>query len=380
MRIREFLLERYFGEHEFTARFLLSSSDPETMSVAELLAYADPATQQDWDELRLGYTDSQGAPALREAVAAHYSTANPQDVVVFAAPEEAIFHLANTILEPGDHFIGMTPAYQSSYEIPRAIGAEVTLVALHASTRWTLDVDELAAAMRPTTKLIYLNFPHNPTGAMITREALRHIVELARRNGTYLLSDEVYRGLEHDPDDRLPPAADMYERGISMAGLSKAYGLPGLRLGWIACRDRQLCRALVAAKDYTTICNSAPSEVLAKIAVQASEPIIAAGRQRIVANTALVRDFAARWPDVYRWLEPQAGSVCFPELRLPIPIGDFTRSLLEQRGVLLVPGTLFDTPGGFFRVGLGRANLPEALAELETFTADRAWTKTGART
>lgn len=369
MRIRDFQLERYFGRHEFTARYLLSSSDPETMPLRELLTYADESTRRDWNDLRLGYTESEGAPALREAIAAQYATGSADDVVVFSAPEEAIFHVAGVLLEPGDHFVGITPAYQSSYEVPRALGAEVTLVPLRPGPRWTLDVDELAAALRPNTKLLYLNFPHNPTGAMISAAQLEQIIERARASGTYVFADEVYRGLEHDVADRLPAVADGYERGISLAGMSKAYGLPGLRIGWIACRDDAVRRALIAAKDYTTICASGPSEVLATIAVRAADAIIGACRARIIANKALVGDLMGRWPDVYRWLEPQAGSVCFPELRLPIPISEFAEQLLDERGVLLVPAPIFDADGNFFRVGLGRANLPEALAELEAFTA-----------
>src|ERR1700722_8352271 len=167
VRFRDFKLERYFGEWEFTARILLGSSDPESMRLPELLALADEDGHRRWDELWLGYTESPGLPALREAIAEGFDTCDPEEVLVFSAPEEAIFHVASAVLEPGDQMVGITPAYQSSYEVPRSAGAEITLVPLRADHGWTLDLDELADAVTGRTKLIYVSFPHNPTGAML---------------------------------------------------------------------------------------------------------------------------------------------------------------------------------------------------------------------
>lgn len=259
MRFGDFKLERYFGEWEFSARILLGSSDPESMRLPELLALADADGRRRFEELWLGYTESAGLPALREAVAGRYAACQPGDILVFSAPEEAIFHVAAAVLEPRDHMVGITPAYQSSYEIPRALGAEVTLVPLREDRGWALDLDELAARLTSRTKLIYVNFPHNPTGAMISPAGQRRLAELADSCGAWLFSDEVYRGLEFDPADRLPAAADLYPRAVSLGGLSKAYGLPGVRLGWTACRDAGLNQRLLEAKDFTTICAAAPA-------------------------------------------------------------------------------------------------------------------------
>ncbi|HEY3733367.1 MAG TPA: aminotransferase class I/II-fold pyridoxal phosphate-dependent enzyme [Streptosporangiaceae bacterium] len=367
MRFRDFRLERYFGEWEFTASILLGSSDPESMRLPELLALADEDCRRRWDELWLGYTETAGLPALREAVAGQYAACGPEDVLVFSAPEEAMFHIAAGVLEPGDHMVGLAPAFQSSYEIPRSLGAGLTLVPLREDRGWALDIDELAAAVTGRTKLIYVNFPHNPTGAVLSNLDQQRLIELADSCGAHLFSDEMYRGLEFDPADRLPPAADLHPRAISLGGLSKGYGLAGVRLGWTVCRDRELTRRMLAAKDFTTICASSPSEVLALIAVRAADRLTARALNRITGNLGLVDEFLGKRPDLLRWVRPRAGSVGLPELLPDMPVAEFCEKLVTSRGVLLVPGGMFEMTSNHFRLGLGRANLPEGLAELGSF-------------
>ena len=367
MRFRDFRLERYFAQWEFSAKILLGSSDPESMRLGELLELADPDGRRRWEELWLGYTESAGLPALREAIADQADVCETEDVLVFSAPEEGIFHVAAAVLEPGDHMVGITPAYQSSYEIPRSLGAEITLVPLRADRGWTLDTDELGAAVTSRTRLIYVNVPHNPTGAMLSPAAQRRVVELADRCGAYLFSDEVYRGLEFDPADRLPAAADLYPRAISLGGLSKAYGLPGVRLGWTLCRDGALNRRMQAAKDFTTICAAAPSEVLALIAVRARDRLIDRSLTGIMRNLALVDEFIGSRPGALRWVRPRGSSIGFPELLLDMPVARFCERLVTEQGVLLVPGAMFDVHSNHFRIGLGRASLPAGLAALGEF-------------
>jgi aspartate/methionine/tyrosine aminotransferase len=367
VRFRDFRLERYFGQWEFSAKILLGSSDPESMRLPDLLALADDDGRRRWEQLWLGYTESEGLPELRETIAAQFASCQPSDILVFSAPEEAIFHVAAATLEPGDHMVGITPAYQSSYEIPRTVGADLTLVPLRENLGWSLDLDELAAAVTGRTKLIYVNFPHNPTGAVMSSADQQRLVALADSRGAYLFSDEMYRGLEFDPADRLPAAADLYPRAISLGGLSKAYGLPGVRLGWIACRDPQLYQHLVAAKDFTTICSAAPSEVLALIAVRAADQLVARSLTGILRNLALVDDFVAQRPEAVRWVRPRASSVGFPELLLDLGVDEFCSRLVASTGVLLVPASMFETGTNHFRLGLGRANLPAGLAALGEF-------------
>lgn len=378
MRFEPFKLERYFADWEFTAPYLLSSSDPESMRLTELLEYASPADRARWDEAWLGYTESAGMPELRAAIAARYPGIEPHHVTVFAAPEEAIFHHCNARLAPGDHLIGLLPSYQSSYEIPRAIGAEVTLLPLRPELGWQPDLIELVGAIRPNTQMIYLNSPHNPTGSVLPARSLEAILQIAARHDLDVLSDEMYRGLEFDPADQLPAAATRYRRAVSLGGMSKVYGLPGLRLGWTVCLDEAINERMVAAKDYTTICSPGPSELLTLIAVRATDQLIARTMDRTRANLELVDAFFEKWSQLFSWVRPKAGTLGFPQLRADIPVETFCRDLVREDGVLLVPGGVFDHPGNHFRIGFGRANLPTALDHFDAHLT-RAYAGTATR-
>ncbi|WP_163996138.1 aminotransferase class I/II-fold pyridoxal phosphate-dependent enzyme [Pyxidicoccus caerfyrddinensis] len=367
MRIPDFKLERYFARYEFSAPYLLCSSDIEGWRLKDLLALADPDALARWEGLTLGYTESTGLPALRQELAALYPGLAPEDVLTFAGAQEAVFVLMNVLLGPGTHAVVTWPGYQSLYEVARATGAEVTLLPLREEDGWALDLDALRRALRPDTRLLVVNFPHNPTGALPDRATFDALCALADERGIHLLSDEVYRLLEYDARDTLPSAAERTPRGISLGVMSKAMGLAGLRVGWLACRDADLLRRCMAFKDYTTICNSAPSEVLALIALRAKEQVLARSRNILAANLALLDAFFARHADTFRWVRPRAGSVAFPRLLRDTPVARFTEEFVEREGVLLLPGDVYDFPGNHFRLGLGRMNLPDALARLERY-------------
>ena len=272
VRIPDFALERFFARWEFAVEHLLCASDVQAYPMAELLALADGETRALWDGLELGYTESTGHPLLRREIAALYETIEPDDVLTFVGAEEAIFCLANVLLGPGDHAIVTWPAYQSLYEVGRAAGADVTLHELHESDGWAIDIDRLRAQVTPATRLIVVNTPHNPTGMLIDRPTYEALVAIAAESGAHLLVDEVYRGLEFDESDRLQAGADALDRGISLGVMSKAYAMAGLRVGWLATHDRELLGRLAAFKDYTTICSSAPSEILSIIALACRPP------------------------------------------------------------------------------------------------------------
>jgi aspartate/methionine/tyrosine aminotransferase len=361
MSIRPFKLERYFAEHEFNVPFLLSTSDPESLTLQELLEIADEESLALWRGLSLGYTESQGHPLLRGEIARMYRRIEPDQVLVLA-PEEGIFVAMHVLLEPGDHVIVTFPGYQSLYEVAASLGCEVTRWILTPSGKsWSLDLERLTQAITSRTRLLVINFPHNPTGHLPDESVLKRIVALARRHELILLSDEMYRLLEYDPDRRLPPLCDLYERGISLSGLSKSFALPGLRIGWLATRQAAWLREMQALKDYTTICSSAPSEVLAIAALRARERIIARNLGIIRENLAIVDRFMAEHQAWFDWLRPTAGSVAFPGWRESQDIDRFCQRLREEEGVLLVPASIFDYPGQHFRLGLGRRSLPQAL-------------------
>ena len=366
MRIAEFALERYFAQWEFAVEHLLCASDVQGYPMAELLALADDETRSLWDGLELGYTESTGHPLLRREIAALYETIEPDDVLTFAGAEEAVFCLMNVLLGPGDHAIVTWPGYQSLYELARAAGAEVTLHELHESDGWALDLDLLRRQVTPATRLIVVNAPHNPTGMLPDRATFDGLVAIAAEAGAHLLVDEVYRGLEFDEADRLPAGADALPTGLSLGVMSKAYAMAGLRIGWLATRDRDLLGRIAAFKDYTTICSSAPAEILSIIALRAGERVLARSRAIIAANLERLDAFFDDWPDRFAWVRPRAGSIGFPRLTVPgIRIDDWAAELVEAEGVLLLPGSQFGHPGNHFRIGFGRTDLPVALERLE---------------
>ncbi|MCQ1536997.1 aminotransferase class I/II-fold pyridoxal phosphate-dependent enzyme [Methanosarcina sp. KYL-1] len=368
MRIKDFKLERFFAKYEFSAPYLLSSSDCESFTVAELLALEENAEEQ-FKNLRLGYTEAQGNPELRDEISKLYDNVKPEEVLVFSGAEEGIFIFMNVLLEPGDHIIVQCPAYQSLYAVAEAIGCRVTTWEMKPENWWRPDLGLLKKSIceNKNTKAIILNSPHNPTGFQFSGEEFDAIVEIAKANGLYVFSDEVYRFLEYDPRDRLPAAADLYEKGLSLGVMSKTFGLPGLRIGWIAAKDRKLLRRLAAFKDFTTICNSAPSEFLAALALRHREILIERNLEIVRKNLELLDAFFEKHTGLFEWIRPGAGPIAFPELRPDIDVEEFCVDLAEKNGVLLLPGTMYDIGGRQFRIGFGRKNMPEALKEFEKY-------------
>jgi aspartate/methionine/tyrosine aminotransferase len=366
MRITEFALERYFARWEFAVEHLLCASDVQAYPMAELLALADDETRAMWDGLALGYTESSGHPLLRREIGSLYDGLEADDVLVFAGAEEGIFCLANVALGPGDHAIVTWPGYQSLYEVARAAGADVTLHELREESGWAIDIDLLRRQVTPATRLIVINAPHNPTGMLPDRATFDAIIALADETRAHLLVDEVYRFLEFDEGRRLPAGADAYPRGISLGVMSKSFAMPGLRIGWLATRDRDLLARCAAFKDYTTICSAAPSEVLALIGLRARDAVLRRSRDIVDGNLEHLDAFFDDWADRFSWARPLAGSVGFPRLTVPgVTIDEWAARLVEVEGVLLLPGSQFGYGGNHFRLGFGRKDLPIALDRMQ---------------
>jgi aspartate/methionine/tyrosine aminotransferase len=359
----DFALERYFAQFEFAVKHQLSASDVEAFSMQELLTLADDDSRRRWDALTLGYTESAGLPALREAVARQYTTLSPSDTLVVAGAEEGIFLLVHALVGAGDDVIVVTPAYQSLHELPRALGARVHLVPLRFEDEWQLDVDAIANLASRRTRLIVVNFPHNPTGALIGADALKRLVQIADDCGATLLSDEVYRGLEADAAERLPAGADLSPKAVSLGVMSKSLALPGVRIGWLASRDAQLLSRVARLKDYTTICNSAPSEILSLIALRAVDRVLKRSRDIVAANRNAAATFMAKYAAHLEWVAPRAGSTAFPRF-LHRDAESVAAPLRERESVLMVPGRIFGADANYFRLGLGRRDFPLALSAL----------------
>ena len=366
--MRDFALEVYFSKWEFAAKYNIAGSDGENMRLGELLALGNAQDRAEFEGLELGYTETFGSPALRAEIANTYDTVRPEHLLCFAGAEEAIYVAMQGLLSAQDHAIVITPNYQAAETLPLSI-CEVSGVALDIERNWDLDLDLLRSALRPNTKLISVNFPNNPTGKIIPRAALDAIVEICRSRGIWLFSDEVYRLIERDPSLRLPQAVDVYERGISLNVMSKAYGLPGLRIGWLACKDRAMLVRFERFKHFLSICNSAPSEVLARIALKARERILARNRKVVRDNIELLNVFFADYRHLFDWREPDGGCVGFIRYLGAEGVEEFTRRLVEESGVLFLPSSIYRSelgtvPENCLRVGFGRKHVAAGLAAL----------------
>jgi len=362
MNLSPFKLERYFAKYEFSTEYLLCSSDCEAMSVADLLAFEEGAREK-FQNVWLGYTESQGTPSLRNEIAKMYEKTQPEEILVHTGAGEAIYLFMHAVLHAGDHVIVHSPCYQSLSDVAKGIGCDISSWMAREENNWALDLDDLKKHLRPNTKLIVINTPHNPTGYLMSRVDFDSVNRFAQEKNLLLFSDEVYRESEYDPSTRLPAACDMGEHAVSLGVTSKTYGLAGLRIGWIATKNKKIYDAMASLKDYTTICNSAPSEFLAEVAMRNRQKLASRNLEIIKTNIKIVDEFFARHSSMFSWVRPQAGSMGFPKL-LKGDIEFFCDKVVRNAGVLLLPGTMYDDSGNHFRIGLGRKNLPQAVERL----------------
>ena len=364
-RLPDFRLETYFSRWEFAASHHLTASDAQTLTLGELLELADDDDRAAFQTMSFGYTETFGDPGLRQAISEMYTAVSADDVICFAGAEEALFLAMQVLLDGDDHAIVITPNYQAAETVPLSI-CQVTGVALDPADDWRLDLDQMMAAIRPNTRVISVNFPNNPTGKVLPVAEFARLAEVCDDRGIHLFSDEVYRGLETDPTRTLPQAADLSSLALSLNVTSKALGLPGLRIGWITCRDREIRSRLERAKHYTTICNSAPSEILARIAIKARAQILGRNQAIIAANLPLFSSFFHEFEELFRWQPPDGGCVAYPQYLGADGVEDFCHRLVNEAGVLLLPASIYrseltDTPADRFRIGVGRSNPEPAL-------------------
>jgi aspartate/methionine/tyrosine aminotransferase len=365
MQIKPFRIEQYFGKYEFTAKYLLSSSDAESRTIQELLAL-EPGAHERLLQHWCGYTESSGAPELREAIAGIYKQVKPDDILVMAAAEEGIFVLYHALAGPGDHVIVETPCYESGLEVARSTGAQVSEWRRCFKNGWEHDIPALEKLLQPNTKVIYINTPHNPTGLLMPANVFKQVLDLAATRGIIVFSDEVYRELEHDPSMRLPSACEAYENAVSLGSMSKTYGLPGLRLGWLASRNPEILQLCMKFKYYTTICNSAPSEFLTALALRHREVLTQRNLGIVLRNLSLFDAFICQRSNLFEWVKPNSSPIGFVRLKPDRDVFAFCETVVRDCGVLLLPGTVYDQPR-HIRFGYGRKNMPEALARFDAY-------------
>jgi len=369
--MRDFALENFFAKWEFAAPHHMTASDMESMSIRELLALAGPGAEDALLDSGLGYTTTKGAPDLRAAIAETYEACGAEQIQCFVGAEEALYATMRALLTPDDHVVVVAPNYQAAETLPLEICA-ASAAPLRPDADWRLDLDALRDAIRPNTTMVSVNIPNNPTGAIPSRADFDALIALCRDRGLWLFSDEVYRGLERDPAKRAPQVADVYERGLSLNVMSKAYGLPGLRVGWLACQDEALLGRIERYRHYLSICGSGPSERLAVAALSVRDQLLARNRALVAENCAKLDAFFAVYPDLFDWRPPDGGCVAYPRYRGADGVEAFCAALLDAEGVLLLPASIYrseliETPKDHFRIGMGRRGIDAGLAPIRAY-------------
>ncbi len=363
MKINEFKLEKYLERYELATKLVLCASDCESFEVEELLSDQELL---ELGKLRLGYSQAQGSQPLREEIAKLFESVLAKEIVI-CVPQEGIFVLMNALLDAKDKVIVQVPCYQSLCEVPAAIGCQVTKwVPSLSGDEWYWDVDFLRENVDEDTRLVVVNSPHNPTGHHFSRTEFEEIIEVAAEKGCFVFSDEMYRMLEYSDRERLPSGSDIYEKCASLSGLSKTFGLGGLRVGWLSIKDKNLRKKVMQLKDYTTLSNSTVSQFIALASLKRMDHIVSRNLKIIKRNLRLLNSFFVRHKDKFGWFKPKAGSVAFVKKKFEGEIEEFCEDLVKQKGVLLMPGTKFDYEG-FFRIGFGRKNMPRALKLFEEY-------------
>jgi len=362
--IKPFEQERYLGKYEFSAKWLLCCSDCESVTVDDILNLEAGAKDR-FLSMGLGYTETDGSPGLRKEIAAQYDSIAFEDVLVHAGAQEAIYNFMRSLLRPGDEVIVQYPCYQSLYEVARAVGCRISFWHMkNDGKNWQVDIDDLKKLVTPYTRALVINTPHNPTGYVLGADEKRNIAELADQSSIVVFSDEVYRFTEFEkPSTSL---CDISKNAVSLGVMSKSFGLPGLRIGWIASHNHEVLKLMKEYKDYTTICSSGPSEFLAEVALRNSRVLISRNLELIKSNLALLEAQLLSRAEVFTWMKPEGSPVAFVEIK-GTDAGRFCQNLVDAAGVLLLPGSVFGREySNFIRFGMGRKNMPEAL---KIFTA-----------
>ena len=358
MKIERFALERWMTRWELEVDYDICESGILPLSLADLYGLLDPSVATDLAAevaaMPLGYSEARGTIALRSALASTYEAVTPDDILVTTGAIEANFLVFNTLLQAGDHVVAVSPAYQQLHSVPRANGAEVDLwEVVPGEHGFGYDLDALERLLRPDTRMIVINTPHNPTGALLDSEELDRVLELARERNAWVLSDEAYRWLELPGGPPLPePARNRYERAISVGTLSKPFGMPGLRVGWFAATS-EVTQEAWALRDYLTLSPAKISDAVARVAIEHRELVFARNREIMTANLACAREWFAKNADITSWVEPRAALLAMMKYHLPIDSVTLADRLAAEAKVMLAPGSAFGLEG-HLRIGIGQ--------------------------
>ena len=358
MKIKVFGVEQWMNEWETKCAYNVAETCVESITVKELLQMAGVTPEQMTQDLmskKLTYGWIEGSAKVRELIAGLYQKQSAANVVTSHGCIGANMLIHETLVEPGDHVISVIPTYQQHYSIPESFGANIETLRLKPENGFLPDLNELRAMVKPDTKLICINNPNNPTGALMDEAMLREICDIARSVDAWLLCDEVYRGLTQS-EEYSPSVADLYEKGISTGSMSKVFSLAGLRFGWIAA-PKELIAAVLYHRDYNTISVGMLDEYFAELALGAKDKILERNRAIIRENLQILDDWVKTTPRV-SYVKPKAGTTAFVHIDTKLTSHEFCERLVKEKGVMFTPGSALHTEG-FVRIGY--ANNKEVL-------------------
>ena len=369
MKIRPFAVEEWMNTYETGARWNIAETCVDSISVDELFRLCGEDSAAFWKRFsarRLTYGDIEGAPAFREGICRLYKTLKPEEVVTTHGAAGANHHVFYSLVEPGDRVISIMPTYQQLYSIPESYGAEVKLLNLTPENGYLPALEQLRELAVPGTKLICINNPNNPTGALMSTELLREIVEIAKSVDAYVLCDEVYRHLTQE-DVWCESIVDLYKKGISVSSMSKVFSLAGLRLGWIATHDEALRKAILSHRDYNHISCGMFDEALAAVALRHSDVILERNRGIVRENLSVLDAWVQSEPRIH-YQKPQAGTTALVYYDYAPDSYSFCTRMYHETGAFVTPGDCFEQPKSM-RIGYASDvhTLKDGLAAISAF-------------
>ncbi|WP_297186212.1 aminotransferase class I/II-fold pyridoxal phosphate-dependent enzyme [Thermococcus sp.] len=352
MKVKPFLVERFMGEHEHNVEVNIAETCVKPFTLGEFLEFVgEPDFLEKIKDLQLTYGYVEGLPELKEGLSRFYKNIKPDDIFITHGAIDANFQVFYSLVEPGDTVISIFPTYQQLYSVPESFGAKVKFWRFYEENNWMPDLDELNELVDKKTKLIIINTPNNPTGALLDEKMLRGIAEIAEDANAYVLNDESYRGLYINPEDWVPSIVDISDRAIATNSFSKPLSLTGLRLGWITTSNEDVSKELILHRDYTTISISLLIEKLATLAIDHAEKIYERNLEILRKNFKLLEKWIKEEPLV-DWVPPKAGTVAFLRYDLEIPSEELAIRLIKEKSTFLVPGSCFGIEN-HLRIGYG---------------------------
>ena len=371
MKIKPFAVEEWMNAWEVGAKYNIAETCVDSISMNELFELTGEDKTEFLNRLcarRLSYGDIEGLPEFRKGVCGLYKTLNIENIVPTHGASGANHHVFYSLISPGDRVVSIIPTYQQLYSIPESYGADVQILHLSKENNYLPDLEKLRRLVTPKTKMICINNPNNPTGALMSEQMLREIVEIARSADAWILCDEVYRHLSQE-DGWCPSIVDLYEKGISVSSMSKVFSLAGLRLGWIATHDMSVVKSCLSHRDYNLVSCGVFDEMLAAAALKHRDKLLERSRKIVRENLQILDDWVGSEPHV-SYVKPEAGTTALVYYDLDISSYEFCEEMYKKTGAFVTPGDCFEVPHSM-RIGYayGKQDLIDGLKAISEYIA-----------